>query len=162
MIDIARCAGCSRATLYRYFPNQDAVHLGFVHRATLRIASQLADQFGGDPSALVDRIQSGIAAVRADPQLAVWFEPENVSVPMRVAQSSELLHALTVGTVERGEPTPRAHEDVERRAEWLLRSIVSLLAVPGEDVEAERAMIESFLVPVLLTEAAGPSAEVPV
>ena len=44
MVDVARAAGCSRATLYRYFPNQEALHLAYVHRATLRIARQLADE----------------------------------------------------------------------------------------------------------------------
>ena len=39
MVDVARQAGCSRATLYRNFPNREALHLGFVHRATLRIAA---------------------------------------------------------------------------------------------------------------------------
>ncbi len=52
--------------------------------------------------------------------LAVWFEPENMAVPMAVSQSAELL-----------------------------RSIVSLLAMPGTDADAARSTIESFVVPVL-------------
>ncbi len=153
MVDVARHAGCSRATLYRYFPNQEAVHLGFVHRATLRIATQLADSSGpDDAAALTNRVLAGIAAVRSDPQLSVWFEPENMSVPMRVAQSSELLHAMSVGSVDQNETTTRERAEIERRGEWLLRSIVSLLAMPGKDAAAERTMIESFVVPVVISE----------
>lgn len=151
MIDVARYADCSRATLYRYFPNQDALHHAFVHRATLRIASQLAvDRDDGSADALVDRILGGIAAVRADPLLSIWFEPENMAVPIRVSQSSELLRAMSVGALDDADPTPRAREELELRGEWLLRSIVSLLAMPGKDEAAERAMIESFVVPLLV------------
>ena len=168
MIDVAAQAGCSRATLYRYFPNRDALHLAFVHRATLRIAAGIADGSGGDDtSSLVDRIMAGVAAVRADPLLAVWFEPENMAVPIAVSQSSELLQALTAGMA--GEFETRAmdnraieprttdgdasiDEDIARRGAWLLRCIISLLVMPGASEAAERTMIESFLVPVLINE----------
>lgn len=150
MVDVARAAGCSRATLYRYFPNQDALHLAFVHRATLRIAAQMAgDRDAGAPDSLVGRILFGIEQVRADPMLAVWFEPENVAVPMAVSRSSELLQSMSVGLIDENEELLLEREDAELRAEWLLRSIVSLLAMPGADVHAERAMVESFVVPVL-------------
>ncbi len=153
MTDVARFAGCSRATLYRYFPNQAALHLGFVHRATLRIAPRLAlGRSAGAPSSLADRILAGIAEVRADPLLAVWFEPENMAVPMAVSQSSDLLRAMSVGVVGETDPTLRERDEIEKRGEWLLRCIVMLLAMPGKDHEAERAMVESFIVPALMAE----------
>jgi AcrR family transcriptional regulator len=151
MVDVARAAGCSRATLYRYFPNQASLHLAFVHRATLRIATQLAaEREAGAPDTLTDRILSGIAEVRGDPLLAVWFEPENMAVPMAVSQSSDLLQSMSVGAIDQNDATPVDRRDVERRAEWLLRSILSLLAQPGTDAEAERYMVEQFVVPVLM------------
>jgi len=153
MIDIAGAAGCSRATLYRYFPNQEALHLAYVHRATLRIAQQLADQRrAGASGTLTDRILAGIAAVRADPSLAVWFEPQNMSVPIEVSQNSDLLRAMSVGLVDQSDTDSPDRSEVELRGEWLLRSIVSLLAMPARDAAAERAMVESFLVPVLFGE----------
>lgn len=150
MVDVARVAGCSRATLYRYFPNQDALHLAFVHRATLRIAALMAaDRAAGGRDTLVDRIVSGIEHVRADPVLAVWFEPENMAVPMAVCQGSELLRSMSAGLLGGAGSTPHELAELERRAAWLLRSIVSILAVPGADPDEERAMVESFVVPVL-------------
>lgn len=150
MVDVARTAGCSRATLYRYFPNQEALHLGFVHRATLRIAAQLAaDRDAGAPDSLVDRIVLGIEQVRADPLLAVWFEPQNMAVPLALSQSSDLLQSMTVGVIDFDEARPQDRADAELRAGWLMRSIVSLLATPGPDLTTERSMIESFVVPVL-------------
>ena len=37
MNEIARAAGCSRATLYRYFENREALQTAYVHRETHRL-----------------------------------------------------------------------------------------------------------------------------
>lgn len=149
MTEVARAAGCSRATLYRYFPNQEALHLAFVHRATLRIVEARGSSA---PRSLAGRIMAGVEAVRSDPFLAVWFEPENMAVPIAVSQNSELLRAMSSGLVDQfGAPSLSADE-IERRGEWLLRSIISLLAMPGKDLDEERAFVESFVVPALIAE----------
>ena len=151
MIDVARLAGCSRATLYRYFPNREALHLGFVHRATQRIAAVVVTEPASDsPDAIVDLVMRGIAAVRTDPLLAVWFEPENVAVPIAVSQSSDLLRALTTGLAGELDGDPRSRAAVELRGVWLLRCIVSFLAMPAESDEVERALLETFVVPLLI------------
>ena len=107
-----------------------------------------SERDAGAPDSLVDRVLSGIDQVRSDPMLAVWFEPENMAVPMAVSQSSELLRSMSAGLI--GENADSLDPDeVEMRAQWLLRSIVSLLALPGADADAERSMVESFVVPVL-------------
>lgn len=162
MVDVARAAGCSRATLYRYFPNRAALHLAFVHRATLRIAARMPphdpDEGRTHVEHLVDRILAGIAGVRADPLLAVWFEPENMAVPMALSQDSEVLRSMAAAFIgELGEADDPGGPDgaglteaeVEARGGWLLRTIVSLLAMPGADEAAERSMVETFVVPVL-------------
>lgn len=147
MVDIARAAGCSRATLYRYFPNQQALHLAFVHRATLRIVE---DRGADAPGSLVGRIMAGIDAVRSDPILAAWFEPENMAVPIAVSQNSELLQAMSAGLIGQFGAASLSLEDVERRGEWLLRSIISLLAMPGRSPDEERTLLESFVLPPLI------------
>ena len=38
MNEIARAAGCSRATLYRYFENREALRTAYVHRETHRLS----------------------------------------------------------------------------------------------------------------------------
>ncbi len=157
MVDVAGAAGCSRGTLYRYFPNQEALHLAFVHRATLRIARRIAADQAAVPApslteAFTERILAGIDAVRSDPLLAIWFEPENMAVPILLSQNSELLRDIAADSFGQFSPDPLVQQEIQRRGEWLLRSIVSLLAMPGADQAAERHMIESYLVPVLLAE----------
>ena len=84
--------------------------------------------------------------------MSEWFEPENMAVPIKVSQSSDLLRTMSAGLLTELAPDDPDEDELERRAEWLLRSIISLLAMPGRDAESERAMVESFLVPVLVTE----------
>ena len=149
MIDIAAEAGCSRATLYRYFPNRDAVREAFVHRGTLQMAAAMARRRDDATDSAADRVLAGIAAVRANPSLAVWFEPENIAVPLQVSQSSEFLHALAVALLDGPERPSADAESLQLRGEWLLRSIISLLAMPSADVESERAMVNDVLIPAL-------------
>ncbi len=155
MVDVCRYAGCSRATLYRYFDNRHALHLAFVNRAALTIAASLSPP--GDPAdagrALADRILAGITAVRSDPLLAVWFEPHNMGVPLALSQDSEVLAALATGFIDGIDDLGLSRAQIELRGAWLLRSIVSLLAMPAADERAERALIESFLVPALIGRA---------
>lgn len=154
MVDICRYAGCSRATLYRYFPSRPALHLAYVNRAALRIAGSMADlpRFGAaDPvELLTDRITAGIRGVRSDPLLAVWFEPENLAVPIALSQDSEVLAALAEGFIDDPAGALAPPGLVEQRGAWLLRSIVALLAMPATDLAVERSLIETFLVPALL------------
>ena len=151
MVDVARAAGCSRATLYRYFPEPGRAAPGVRapgHPADRRAAGRRPRRRRAGLAGRSDP-RSGIAHVRADPLLAVWFEPENMAVPMAVSQSSELLQSMSVGLSTSSTEPPIERDELERRAGWLLRSIVSLLAMPGADAETERAMVESFVVPVL-------------
>ena len=164
MVDIASYAGCARATLYRYFANQRELHFAFVHRATLRIAQRMAAARLGSPEgdaarALAHRILTGIDAVRSDPMLAVWFEPENMAVPLRVSQESEVLQAGAAAAIEQlGPDLPE--DELRRRGAWLMRTIVSFLALPGVDEAWERAAIEAYVVPVLLAQAGPDGAEI--
>lgn len=86
MVDVAQQAGCSRATLYRYFPTRDDLRPAYVNRAALRIAVDIREgRRRSSPAAeLTRRIQVGLSGVRADSLLAVWFEPENLdTAPFR-------------------------------------------------------------------------------
>ena len=55
MNEIARAAGCSRATIYRYFENRDALYIAYVHREAHRVFRELGETLSrtADPLSLI-------------------------------------------------------------------------------------------------------------
>ena len=43
---IAEAAGCSRGTLYRYFPNRHELHVAYVDRASRQIVARVRERVG--------------------------------------------------------------------------------------------------------------------
>ncbi|SEC17999.1 TetR/AcrR family transcriptional regulator [Rhodococcus koreensis] len=149
MADVARAAGCSRATLYRYFDSRQALQLAFVHREARRIGALVAEEVSGtaDPKdAIVEAMLAAIRLVRADPTLAAWFQLGDSGLAAQIAHSSDVIESL--GTVFLGQ-AGFSGEETSRKARWLVRIIVSLLTVPGIDDSDERTMLEQFVAPAL-------------
>ncbi|MFD3746517.1 TetR/AcrR family transcriptional regulator [Nocardia sp. NPDC058633] len=149
MADIAKAAGCSRATLYRYFDNRQAVRLAFVHRETRRIVAQLDERFRdiADPGERVIAAMLGaVAEVRANPLLIAWFRPADSGTAGRISQDSDVIESLAASMFTPMDPTDPQRS---RLARWLTRVIVSLLSSPGRDAADERAMLEEFVAPVI-------------
>ncbi len=150
MNEIARAAGCSRATLYRYFESRDALRAAYVHRETYRLSRAVADRIDGigDPGErLVAAVSSTLAMVRASPALASWFTTTRPPIGGELAGQSEVITALAaafLNSLGPEEPTV-----VDRRARWVVRVLTSLLMFPGRDEADERAMLEEFVVPLV-------------
>jgi AcrR family transcriptional regulator len=145
MGDVARAAGCSRATLYRYFADRHELHVAYVHREARRIGELVAADASRARSPerrLVTAVLSAVSRVRDNPSLAAWFAGGDAAATAELAQSSPVIEALGRTVVE----DPLA-------ARWVVRVIVSLLIAPGRDAAEERAMVERFVVPALLTPA---------
>lgn len=139
MGEIARAAGCSRATLYRYFPDRHQLHLAFVHREAIRVGARVSAELCGidDPAERVTTaVLSAVGHVRSAPTLAAWFRDGDAGRSAYLAQSSTVIEALGTSVIAD-----------EAAARWLVRVIVSLLTVPGHDAADERAMVERFVVP---------------
>jgi AcrR family transcriptional regulator len=150
MNEIARAAGCSRATLYRYFENREALRTAYVHRETHRLARAITAQIDGieDPrERLIASITTTLQMVRESPALASWFAITRPPVGGELAGQSEVITALAAAFIN-----SLGSEDaavVERRARWMVRVLTSLLMYPGRDDDEERAMIEEFVVPII-------------
>jgi len=155
MNEIARAAGCSRATLYRYFENREALRTAYIHRETRRLGREIVARAGDieDPrERLVASILVTLAMVRESPALASWFATTRPPVGGELAGQSDVIAALAVAFLHSlGPDDPAA---IERRARWTVRVIVSLLTYPGRDEDDERAMIEEFVVPIVTPVAA--------
>ncbi len=148
MNDIARAAGCSRATVYRYFDNREALHAAYVHRHAHAVNRQIADLVGGitDPrERLLAALTHALRLVRENPALAAWFS--RTAIGAAAAESSEVVQAMTAGFLLSVDS-----EDVDaarRQARWLVRVLTSLLTVPGRDPDDERVMLAEFVVPLI-------------
>ncbi|MGA7054085.1 MAG: helix-turn-helix domain-containing protein [Mycobacterium sp.] len=150
MNEIAMAAGCSRATLYRYFDNRDALRTAYVHRETRRLGREIGQQIGGigDPrERLIASITITLRMVRDSPALASWFATTRPPIAGELAEQSDVIAALAAAFLRSlGPDDPTA---VERRARWVVRVITSLLMFPGQNQADERAMIEEFVVPIV-------------
>ncbi len=150
MNEIARAAGCSRATLYRYFESREALRTAYVHRETRRLGRAIADQIAGieDPrERLIASVMATLRMVRDSPALASWFTTTRPPIGGELAGQSEVITALVAAFL-----SSLGLEDsaaVERRARWVVRVLTSLLMFPGRDEADERAMIEEFVVPMV-------------
>ena len=154
MHEIASAAGCSRATLYRYFENRDALYTAYVHRESYRLYREMTEQINSvtDPrERLIEGMLASMRNVRASPALASWFATTQRPIGAEMAEQSEVIKALTEAfVISLGPDDP---ELVAHRARWLVRVMTSLFLFPGHDEADERSMLEEFVVPIVLPAA---------
>lgn len=151
MHEIATAAGCSRATLYRYFENREALYTAYVHREAYRLYREMTEHLASvvDPrERLLEGMLLSLRKVRRSPALASWFATTQPPIGAEMAEQSEVIRALTEAfIISLGPDDP---ELVARRARWLVRVMTSLFLFPGRDEDDERAMLEEFVVPIVL------------
>jgi AcrR family transcriptional regulator len=151
MNEIAKAAGCSRATLYRYFENREALRIAYVARETHRLSESIDDRINAivDPrERLVTGILTTLRLVRESPALSAWFATTSGPLGAELAEQSDVIIALAAAFV-----TSLGNDDpanVAGRGRWLVRAITSLLIFPGRDEDDERAMLTEFVAPVVV------------
>lgn len=149
MSEIAAAAGCSRATLYRYFESRDVLYTAYVHRWANALYEQLTERLSGidDPAQrLITGITESLALVRSNPALASWFTETGPPIGTAMAERSDVIKVMVTTFISTlgGKAT-----EMEQRARWVVRVMTSLLSFPGRDADDERAMLRQFVVPVV-------------
>ena len=150
MNEIAKAAGCSRATLYRYFENREALRNAYVSRETHRLSESVdaIDHIDDPRERLVAGIVTALRLVRESPALSAWFATTSAPLGAELAEQSDVIAALSTAFVDSlGADHPA---NARARGRWLVRVITSLLIFPGRDEADERAMLAEFVAPVVV------------
>jgi AcrR family transcriptional regulator len=159
--DVAREAGCSRATVYRVFPGgKDGVLGAVADTEVSRLFSSLAVRMG-EATRIEDVLVAGMtqAATTVSEHPALTFllehEPEVVLPHLAFSHMDSLLSvssAFTAPFLGRWVD----HDEARRVAEWAARILISYLACPAEgiditDDECVRRLVRTYVLPGIRT-----------
>lgn len=138
LADVARRLGVTRQTVYRYFPNADALLMASSLRAVNGFIDQLAEHASGiaDPvTALVECVSFGVENLAGDPQLEnlLALRQDGEAVTSLTSDTAftfclAVVHRLDVDWELHGFDTAALRE----LAEMVLRTVQSLLTDPGQ------------------------------
>ncbi|MEM7136539.1 MAG: TetR/AcrR family transcriptional regulator [Myxococcota bacterium] len=160
---IAEVAGCSRATLYRYFPNKEALlHAYMVHIAD-GFRAVLAERLRGMRSfeeRLIEASAVSVELMQSREDVAPFFTEEGVgltaqltgnAVAMRDQMAELLAHEAASSKID---GSLRDGVTAAEAAEWATRAIFSLATVPLQrrSGQALRDYLRKMLVPALVMD----------
>ena len=166
--DVAQAAGLSRATVYRQFGSRDALLLAVAAREADRVATQAElylRRFDDVGSWLVEGILFCLREIPKRPLLAQFMAPQDLGTTGRMVLNSERMLAIGAEILRPVfEPARREgllHRDLELDAliEWVLRILMSFLAVPGPPARTEqqlRRLLHTMLLPAVLVDGGRP------
>jgi AcrR family transcriptional regulator len=154
--DVAREAGCARATVYRCFPNRQALFRAVLDREVAALGARVLESARsaetlGDAITAVMLTAAETFHGHAALAFVVEHEPEIVTPQLSFERGSALLQAastLVAPAFTRFLETGRA----ERLGEWVTRLTLSYLCNPSEQVQLDdpaqvRAFVADFIVP---------------
>jgi AcrR family transcriptional regulator len=156
--DVAREAGCARATLYRYFGGKQALVGLTVTREAARIAAGIRDSADAEPTfedAVVAIVVRAARELREHESLQFLFafEPEVVLPHVTFDAGNRFL--VAAGAVIAPALTRFLQaERAERAGEWLARVVLTHAMSPTSPIDltdesAARSLVRQFVLPGL-------------
>lgn len=137
LADVARRLGVTRQTVYRYFPNADALLIASGMRAVNGFIDQVADHVNGlnDPvTAVVESVSFGVENLSGDPQLENLLTQRGEAEAV-TSLTSDTAIAFCLSVFQRLDVDWKLHgfDDTALRelAEITLRTVQSMLTDPG-------------------------------
>lgn len=164
MEDVAREAGLSRATVYRQMGSRDALIEAVAAREAERCAADAIDSlqaYDDIGSWVVEGILFCLREIPRRPVLAQLGAPQELAAASRLVLSSERMLAIGSDLLRpmferaRREGLLAPSVELDLFIEWVLRILMSFLAVPGpagRDEEALRHVLRAMLLPAILQE----------
>ena len=166
MEDVARAAGMSRATVYRYFENRDALLLGVASRQASSLAADAISylaQFNTISDWLVEGLLFTLRELPSRPVFAslVTSLDSHASGNLFLGSTGlvqigvNVLRPMFANAKEQG--LLRDDVDPEMLVEWLLRVLWTYLNAPSQvatDEEGMRKLFRMMLIPAVLKESA--------
>ncbi|BBY83456.1 TetR/AcrR family transcriptional regulator [Mycolicibacterium pulveris] len=159
LADVARKLGVTRQTVYRYFPNADALLIASAMRAVDGFIDQIVEHVRGvnDPvSALVECVSFAVETLTGDPQLESLLtrRQDGEAVTSLTSDTARtfclsFLHRLDVDWQLHGFDSAALDE----LAEMTLRTVQSMLIDPGAPPRSARALrsfVARWLGPAIL------------
>ncbi len=161
--DVAKEAGCSRATIYRAFPHGKAQLLlaagALELSALLDVMAELADSAGDTESVLVRLISTAARSLESHEafQFLMHHEPELLLPFLGWAQQNRLYQHIAAVVGPHLEPF--VGERAGWAAEWAGRTVLSYLFNPSAEVDLTdevdvRRIVRHFMLPALEPAAA--------
>ncbi|ORA11261.1 TetR/AcrR family transcriptional regulator [Mycobacterium asiaticum] len=159
LADVARRLGVTRQTVYRYFPNADALLMASAMRAVNGFIDQAVGHVSGlnDPvTAVVEIISFAVENLTGDPQLESLLTqaPEDGAT---ISLTSDTAIVFCLSGFRRLDVDWELHgfdtASLRELAEMTLRTVHSLLTDPGQqhrDASALRRFIARWLGPAIL------------
>lgn len=163
MGNIAKVAGCARATLYRYFPNKETLlhaymrqierEFGAVLEQRLRELDSLGDR-------LVEAVATSVELIQEREDVAPFFSQEGLGLTAELTANAATMRERLVAQIERESGSTRirgrlrAEVSAAEAAEWLTHAIFSFSVLPAETRTgpALRQYLKKMLLPALLAE----------
>jgi AcrR family transcriptional regulator len=137
--EVARRAGCSRATVYRFVGNKRSLVDTLVGLAATTVVEQVRTQTRGmqGKQLVIESILAGVQAIRSDRTLAE-FVKSPPAFDDTYFTHSEMLNRLAASLMDLG-------EEHDLGAEWLIRVVLSMITWPVDDPTTERELIERYV-----------------
>ena len=160
LADVARRLGVTRQTVYRYFPNADALLIASAMRAVNGFIDQVIERANGlnDPvAAIVESVSFGVENLAGDPQLEALLT-RRAEGETAISLTSDTAMAFCLSVFRRLDvdwALHGFHDDaaLDELAEIVLRTVQSLLTDPGQSRRngiALRRFVTRWLGPAIL------------
>ncbi|OBF98621.1 TetR family transcriptional regulator [Mycobacterium sp. 852002-51152_SCH6134967] len=159
LADVARRLGVTRQTVYRYFPNADALLIASAMRAVDGFIDQVVEHVSGvnDPvTALVECVSFAVETLTGDPQLENLLSRRQDGEAV-TSLTSDTAKAFCLSFFRRLDVDWQLHgfdsAVLEDLAEMTLRTVQSMLTDPGQPIRkgaALRGFVARWLGPAIL------------